>query len=165
MKDVIEKILQWVDFPVLISTVVGGVILWILSESSKKGKLRTFITQRKVIGSFRDQNGDFKEITDLSDPRITSVYIWLAIDAYNAASYVKIARNIAFKITYKDRKNESLPVYRGGNEISSLNFEPKKLELLHLNTTIPNEKFSNIKRLELTYINEVNKLRVLRINL
>jgi hypothetical protein len=107
----------------------------------------------------------FKEVKDLTDPKITHNYLWLALDIYNEADHVKIARNIFFKITYADKKTEFLPAYRGGNQVSSLNFESKKLELLHLNTTITIEKYSQIKKLELTYISETNKSKVITIHL
>jgi hypothetical protein len=60
VKDFLEGILKWIDFPVLISTVVGGIIIWILSESSRKGKLKIFITEKKAIGSYRDESGNFQ---------------------------------------------------------------------------------------------------------
>ena len=155
----VTSLLGWVDFPVLVSTILGGVIIWILSESSKQGKLKVFITEKKVLGIYSSETGGNHETNDLNDTRITDVYLWLALDVYNSAHHVKIARKIQFEITFRAGEREITRANRGSNTITSLNFEPKKLELFHFNTKFSKNSYSMMRSLHLTFIDEKDKIK------
>jgi hypothetical protein len=160
----ITSILKWVDFPVLISTILGGIIVWRLAESSKKGKLKIFIIENQSSGVYPSETGGFMETTNLEDDRIAHFHIRLILQVYNSADYVKIARRINFQLTYTDKRKEVLPAYQGTDKLISLNFEPKKLEEMVFDTSISKESYLQMRQLSIIYINESGRTKKVRVD-
>lgn len=154
LNTVLKNILDWIDFPTLIATIMGGIIIWKLSESSKKGKLKIFTNEQKILGVYPNDSGGSHETTNLQDPLITHYYLWLDLDIYNSADHVKIGRSLSFRIKYSDNTFTDVKVYRENNLITSLNFEPKVLEQVYFNTTITKAQYSDIKKIILQLIDE-----------
>jgi len=154
---------SWFDLSTFISTVIGGLLVLWFTYFTQIGKLHFFV--RKRIFSFKKRiNTQLVNVNPNPDDNEIISAMWLAVDVYNSSNFVLIARDVKLRIITAN-KTFTVGVFSGKDEITSLNFSPKNVKVLHLFASI-NEQINlkNEANISLIYKNAKGKEKIFLIH-